>query len=130
MTFIANFCASLLHCVCCRFPLAPSPQAFSADLEHLFSSLQSVDAELIVQAGAGGRVSASVAADDAAVNRVLLDLVRVGENNGIRFPREFALLIKQLLYFDRYNRILAPQLRVFDDQRINLRQVDLDFDLN
>jgi len=36
----------------------------------------------------------------------------------------------QLLYFDRYNRILAPQLRVFDDQRINLRQVDLDFDLN
>lgn len=26
---------------------------------------------------------------------------RVGENNGIRFPREFALLIKQLLYFDR-----------------------------
>ena len=40
----------------------------------------------------------------------------MGENNGIRFPREFALLIKQLLYFDRYNRILAPQLRVFDDQ--------------
>lgn len=32
--------------------------------------------------------------------------------------------------FCRYNRILAPQLRMFDDQRINLRQVDLDFDLN
>ncbi|KAL4449557.1 hypothetical protein ABPG77_007201 [Micractinium sp. CCAP 211/92] len=105
-------------------------KAFAADLEKLFSSLQAIDAELIVQAGAGGTVSASVAADDAAVNRFLLDLVRVGENNGIRFPREFALLIKQLLYFDRYNRILAPQLRVFDDQRINLRQVDLDFDLN
>lgn len=26
----------------------------------------------------------------------------------------------------RYNRILAPQLRVFEDQRINLRQADLD----
>lgn len=50
-------------------------------------------------------------------------LHRVGESNGIRFPREFALLIKQLLYFDRYNRILAPQLRVYDDQRINLRKV-------
>jgi aarF domain-containing kinase len=50
-------------------------------------------------------------------------LRRVGESNGIRFPREFALLIKQLLYFDRYNRILAPQLRVYDDQRINLRKV-------
>lgn len=58
---------------------APVPlplQAFAADLEKLFSSLQAIDAELIVQAGAGGTVSASVAADDAAVNRFLLDLVR------------------------------------------------------
>lgn len=31
-----------------------------------------------MQAGAGGAVSASVAADDAAVNRFLLDLVRWG----------------------------------------------------
>ena len=38
--------------------------------------LQAIDAELIVQAGAGGTVNASVAADDAAVNRFLLDLVR------------------------------------------------------
>lgn len=29
-----------------------------------------------------------------------------------------------------YNRILAPTLRVFEDRRINLRQVDLDFDLS
>jgi aarF domain-containing kinase len=105
-------------------------KAFAADLEKLFNSLQAIDTELIVQAGAGGGVSASVAADDAAVNRFLLDLVRVGENNGIRFPREFALLIKQMLYFDRYNRILAPSLRVFEDRRINLRQVDVDFDLS
>ena len=28
----------------------------------------------------------------------------------------------QILYFDRYNRILAPALRVFDDSRINLQQ--------
>lgn len=58
-------------------PSTPSPlQAFAADLEKLFSSLQAIDAELIVQAGAGGAMSASVAADDAAVNRFLLDLVR------------------------------------------------------
>lgn len=29
-----------------------------------------------------------------------------------------------------YNRILAPTLRVFEDRRINLRQVDLDYDLS
>lgn len=235
------------------------PQAFAADLEKLFTSLQAIDTELIVQvgrrrvaawvggarwvlrcrpaprpallfdccrvllsaeemachvvsqAGTGG-VSASVAADDAAVNRFLLDLVRcaqkgavgwegarkgplccgtchpsahrqppgrpllpwrrVGENNGIRFPREFGLLIKQLLYFSRqvlffyyflipqspcmptalrtclwlsshppqplspmrsvarrYTQILAPSLNVLDDRRINLRAVDLDYDL-
>lgn len=58
-----------------RTPLPPLPQAFAADLQKLFVSLQAIDTELIVQAGAGG-VSAQVAADDAAVNRFLLDLVR------------------------------------------------------
>lgn len=32
---------------------------------------------------------------------------------------EFGLFVKQLLYFDRYTRILAPQLKVFDDVRVN-----------
>lgn len=32
---------------------------------------------------------------------------------------EFGLFIKQVLYFDRYTRILAPQLKVFDDARVN-----------
>jgi len=32
---------------------------------------------------------------------------------------EFGLFIKQLLYFDRYTRILAPQLKVFDDARVS-----------
>lgn len=50
-------------------------QAFAADLEKLFTSLRDIDTELLVQAGSGG-VSASVAADDAAINRFLLDLVR------------------------------------------------------
>ena len=46
-------------------------------------------------------------------------MVKVGEQNGLRFPREFALLVKQLLYFDRYNRILAPQVSMLKDDRIN-----------
>lgn len=44
------------------------------------------------------------------VNRLLLDLVRVGETHGIRFPREFALLIKQLLYFGEHS---APHRRAW-----------------
>jgi hypothetical protein len=28
--------------------------------------------------------------------------MRVGDENGVKFPREFGLLLKQMLYFDRY----------------------------
>ncbi len=36
----------------------------------------------------------------------LLEIVRIGEEHGICFPREFTLLIKQFLYFDGYRDIL------------------------
>ena len=52
------------------------------------------------------------------VNRVVLDMVGLGERHGIRFPREFALLIKQFLYFDRYTRILAPEMNMLADERL------------
>ena len=48
-------------------------------------------------------------------------MLRVGEvadGNGIRFPREFALLVKQVLYFDRFTKILAPELDVMADERM------------
>ena len=56
----------------------------------------------------------------ATADRVLrsAQLVRVADDNGIRFPREFGLLLKQLLYFDRYTRLLAPKLSVLSDDRI------------
>ena len=33
-------------------------------------------------------------------------------------PREFILILKQMLYFDRYAKILAPKLNVFSDPRL------------
>jgi len=50
----------------------------------------------------------------------LMDMVKVGEENGIHFPREFALLLKQFLYFDRYVHVLAPELDMFVDDRLNM----------
>mmetsp|Transcript_12844 Transcript_12844/g.32432 ORF Transcript_12844/g.32432 Transcript_12844/m.32432 type:complete len:241 (-) Transcript_12844:132-854(-) len=52
-------------------------------------------------------------------NRLVLDVVDIGEKRGLRFPREFALLIKQMLYFDRFVQELAPELDVFTDDRVN-----------
>jgi predicted unusual protein kinase regulating ubiquinone biosynthesis (AarF/ABC1/UbiB family) len=54
------------------------------------------------------------------VNGILMDMVKVGESHGLHFPREFALLLKQFLYFDRYVHILAPEMDVFMDDRLSL----------
>lgn len=93
--------------------------AFANDLKSLADSFENIDAELVVSVEEGA-TAAAIAADNEAVNRLLIDIIQVGENNGVKFPREFALLIKQVLYFDRYTRLLAPTMRVFDDERINL----------
>ncbi len=61
---------------------------------------------------------ADQAEDD--VNNILMDMVKVGESHGLHFPREFALLLKQFLYFDRYVHILAPEMDVFMDERLNM----------
>ena len=45
-------------------------------------------------------------------------LTQVADGYGIRFPREFALLVKQVLYFDRYTRLLAPDLDILADERL------------
>ena len=58
--------------------------------------------------------------DEDQVNNLLLKVINVSDVHGIRFPREFGLLIKQMLYFDRYVRILAPRLKVLTDDRINI----------
>lgn len=54
------------------------------------------------------------------INGLLMDMIRIGEENGIHFPREFALLLKQFLYFDRYVHLLAPELDMFVDERLNM----------
>lgn len=61
---------------------------------------------------------ADQAEDD--VNHILMDMVKIGESHGLHFPREFALLLKQFLYFDRYVHILAPEMDVFMDERLNM----------
>lgn len=61
------------------------------------------------------------AVDDPQVNELMLSIVELGKQHGLKFPREFALLLKQLLYFDRYMQALAPDLEFFGDPRINVQ---------
>lgn len=100
-------------------------KAFARDLEKIFSSIQDIDTEIVVATARGPStnataVSANVRVDERQMNALFLDLVRVSESYGLKFPREFALLLKQLLYFDRYTRLLAPNMNMLQDQRVTI----------
>ncbi|MEP3563365.1 MAG: AarF/ABC1/UbiB kinase family protein [Marinobacter sp.] len=86
-------------------------QELAADLQRLYKQMDRMvpdeSAYLMDQAE-----------DD--VNHILMDMVKVGENHGLHFPREFALLLKQFLYFDRYVHIMAPEMDVFMDDRLTM----------
>lgn len=47
---------------------------------------------------------------------LLTAVVEAAVRNYVRLPREFVLLVKQMVYFDRYAHILAPDLNIFDDR--------------
>lgn len=51
---------------------------------------------------------------------VLTNVIRISQRHGTRLPDEFILIIRQLLYFDRYARLLAPSLNLFKDPRLLL----------
>merc|ERR1711937_985249 len=69
--------------------------------------------------GTQDMAAVSVEVEGEEVTNLLLEVVAVTENNGLRLPREFGLLVKQSLYFDRYLKILAPELDVVNDSRVS-----------
>ncbi|UNU73393.1 AarF/ABC1/UbiB kinase family protein [Moraxella nasovis] len=64
--------------------------------------------------------SADKATHTDSLNKLMLELSEIGKRHGIHFPRDFALLLKQLLYFDRFMTVLAPQMDLFEDRRLDL----------
>jgi len=85
-------------------------QVLAADLERLFSGVLLADPQELLSS------------NPADLNDIMMDMVAVGERHGIRFPRDFALLFKQMLYFDRFMRILAPYTDIYADQRLQMVQ--------
>lgn len=55
-----------------------------------------------------------------SLNRLMLEISEIGKRHGIHFPRDFALLTKQLLYFDRFMVVLAPEMELFEGVRSDL----------
>ena len=54
--------------------------------------------------------------DTDNLNLLMLELVEIGKRYGVHFPRDFTLLTKQLLYFDRFMVALAPDMELFEGE--------------
>ena len=85
-------------------------QVLAQDLERLFNGVLMADPQQIL------------ASNPADLNDIMMDMVAVGERHGIKFPRDFALLFKQMLYFDRFMRVRAPYTDIYADQRLKMVQ--------
>ena len=55
---------------------------------------------------------------DIKYEEVLPDITAMAFRYGIRLPSEFLLILKQLLFFDRYAKLMAPKLNVFSDWQL------------
>jgi aarF domain-containing kinase len=86
--------------------------SFAADLEVLYRGFSDIDPATFA------------ASEDAPeITELLLNLVRISEKNGLKLPREFGLLVKQQLYFTKYNAILAPTLDPLRDSRLAMKEM-------
>ena len=81
-------------------PEALDMDAFVADLETTYKPML------------------SMAFGDINYADFLPEIQRTASKHRMTMPKEFVLITKQMLYFDRYAKLLAPKLNIFTDQRL------------
>jgi len=92
---------------------------FGKDLQAIADRIKAIEPEVLVSSTQdGSSISARMSIDEQETTGLILDIVTVAEENGLRLPREFGLLLKQSLYFDRYLKLLAPSLDPLTDARV------------
>lgn len=84
-------------------------EKFANELRAVFDKVNSFGKTVEKAVARGDEINI----DEADLNSMVLQIVSVARDNGLKIPREFALLIKQFLYFDRYAQILAPGMSVY-----------------
>jgi len=52
---------------------------------------------------------------EISYGQVLVDIVRIGTRYEVRLPRELVLIAKQMLYFERYAKLMAPDWAILND---------------
>ncbi|MBV6494342.1 MAG: hypothetical protein LDLANPLL_02374 [Turneriella sp.] len=82
---------------------------FAAELKSIFEKMSHIGENIEKALSEGSDIGLS----ENELNSMVLQIAGVARDNGLKIPREFALLIKQFLYFDRYAQILAPGVSVY-----------------
>lgn len=103
-----------------RYVLAFAVQDYE-ELADVMSDIGSIEAEKIdreafvkdLHRTYGPLIEKNVA--DIKYEEILPDISRVAYQYGVKLPSEFLLILKQLLFFDRYAKLAAPNLNVFSD---------------
>jgi predicted unusual protein kinase regulating ubiquinone biosynthesis (AarF/ABC1/UbiB family) len=95
-------------------------KALAKDIESLYHTFGATNASNAIS----NLDAASLNVSEQEVNDILLRLMNLGKEYGIHFPREFALLLKQMLYFDRYLQLLAPEVNILNDERFSFLEPD------
>lgn len=89
-------------------------EKFGAAIAETLRDLSSVSTT--IQQTPTGQLQVDI--NESEVTDALLKVVGIAEEFGLKLPREFGLLVKQVLYFDRYLKVLAPDLDVASDVRV------------
>ena len=55
---------------------------------------------------------------EISYGQVLIDIVRIGTRYEVRLPREMVLVAKQMLYFERYAKLMAPDWAILNDPEL------------
>lgn len=95
--------------------LAEAMTAIGMTREKVDTARLAKDLQTLYAAGESPDEAAYAPAMVADPDQFLLEMVRVAETHGIRFPREFTLLLKQFLYFDGYRDLLFDMGDWMDD---------------
>ncbi|MDP1818982.1 MAG: AarF/UbiB family protein [Acidimicrobiales bacterium] len=61
---------------------------------------------------------------DISYGEVLGQVLRIATRYQVRLPREFVLVVKQLAYFERYSKLLAPDYPLLADPSILIHLLD------
>lgn len=94
---------------------------FGRELEVVIQKITMLQPEILIEATetlGGSSVDARLVVDERETTEIVLEIVTVANNNGLKLPREFGLILKQALYFDRYQKILAPTIDPLRDSRL------------